>query len=116
MELPQWASDEVTIARPGRKASRGTQVDDWDNSRKHTISGCSVQPTSTESGTDTSAGAQSVDAVLFAPPEADIQIGDRVTWQGHDCAIVGVPISRHSPLGSFGHTKVYLTSRGTWRR
>lgn len=116
MDLPQWAQDSVTVTRPARKASRGAAVDDWANATTHEIAGCSVQQTATTSDTADTAGAQTVDATLFAPPGADVAVGDRVTFQGHDYAIVGVPLSRTSPFGSFGHTKAYLRSWGSWRR
>lgn|GEM_PF-1182862 len=116
MDLPQWARDSVTVTRPARKQSRGATVDDWANATTHTIDGCSVQPTSTTSDTSDASGAQTVDATLFAPSGADVAVGDKVTFRGHDYAIVGVPLSRTSPFGSFGHTKAYLRSWGSWRR
>ena len=116
MDLPQWARDSVTVTRPARSQSRGATVDDWGNSSKHVIDGCSVQPTSTTSDTSDASGGQVVDATLFAPSGADVAVGDMVTFRGHDFAVVGVPISRTSPFGSFGHTKAYLRSWGSWRR
>lgn len=116
MRLPTWARDSVLVTRPARKESRGATVDDWSQPIVFRVDGCSVQPTGTTSDTGDTASAQTVDATLFAPSDADIRVGDKVTFQGHDYAISGVPLSRTSPFGSFGHTKAYLTSWGSWRR
>ena len=107
MALPTFCRDVLTITRPGVKDSRGVSIPDWDNTTTHTISGCSVQPQDTDTVFD-AREAIIVHAKLFLPPGADIQAGDKVTFDGVDYAILGKPLPITSPTGHLSHIRAAL--------
>lgn len=107
MALPSFCRDEVTILRPSEKYSRGVKIRDWDNTSTHVISGCSVQPQDTSTSYDSREGV-TVRAKLYLPPNADIQVGDHVEWDGHVFAIDGEPLPINSPTGRLLHLKAQL--------
>lgn len=108
MSLPSFCRDEITVARAGVKSSRGVNIRDWDNATTHKITGCSVQPTGTDSTYDTREGVV-VRAKAYLPPDADIQAGDRVSWQGRTFIVDGQPLPINSPTGRLLHIKATLT-------
>ena len=108
MPLPSFCRDEITVVRAGVKDSRGVQIRDWDNATTHKITGCSVQPTSTESNYDIREGVV-VRAKAYLPPDADIKAGDRVEWQDKVFAVDGQPLPINSPTGRLLHIKATLT-------
>lgn len=107
MALPSFCRDVVTILRASEKNSRGVIIRDWDNPTSHTISGCSVQPQDTSTSYDSREGV-TVRAKAYLPPNADIQAGDHVEWNGHVFAIDGEPLPINSPTGRLLHVKAQL--------
>ena len=80
--LPSFCRDTITRIRPGSKVSRGSTIPDWSSSEinSKTISGCSMQPASTSLSEDGRVLGISDLYTLFAPPDADIQAGDRIQY------------------------------------
>lgn len=82
--LPSFCIQEVTRIRPATKTVRGSVVPDWDEKKvsKVDIGGVSMQPASTSLSTDGRVLGISDRYTLFAPPDADIQAGDRIAFNG----------------------------------
>lgn len=80
--LPSFCNQTVTRIRPGTKESRGSTIPDWSEDKISTksITGCSVQPASTSLSEDGRVLGISDLYTLFAPPDADIQAGDRISF------------------------------------
>lgn len=79
--LPSFCIQTVTRIRPKTtKTVRGSVVPDWENASEKEISGCSVQPASTSLSQDGRVLGISDLYTLFAPPDADIQTGDRISF------------------------------------
>lgn len=89
--LPSWCNDTITVIRPGTTTSRGSTVPDWLNTLTHDISGCSVQPATTSLSQDGRVLGVSEGLTIYMPPDADIQAGDRITWQGDTYQVMGEP-------------------------
>lgn len=106
--LPSWCNDAVTVERARLITYNRRTERDWAHAQPHTLTGCSVQPagTSTDFGAvDAVAGA---DAVLYAPPGADIQEGDRVTHGDATYVVDGIPYEWQSPYGHVSHVQARL--------
>jgi hypothetical protein len=110
--LPSFCTDDVIVTRPALKAERGTQVNDWANATTHTVSGCSVQPVQGSTAWTDPRQAVTVRAVLFAPPNADIQSGDRIEYAGQKFSVDGAPMPWKSPTGAVSHVQCSLVD---WR-
>jgi hypothetical protein len=110
--LPSWCIDSVTVIRAPMVAIRGTFERDWSRATSHTVSGCSLQGTSTSTNRNDPRDAAVSAAQLFAPPNADIEEGDRIQLGGHVYSVDGFALSNRSPFGSCDHTLCFLTE---WR-
>lgn len=105
--LPSFCRHTVTIHRAPLKDARGSLVRDWENASTHEITGCSVQPSSTASNFERE--EQVTDRwQLYAPPQADIQTGDRVEFNGTLYEIDGAPYNWPSPTGRVAHLQAHL--------
>lgn len=106
--LPRWCTDTVTVTRAPLVDSRGSKVRDWANASEHAVAGCSVQ----YSSSDTDFGDRAANAYgrwrIFAPPGADIQDGDRVSFGGSTFEVDGVTADRRSPTGACSHLQATL--------
>lgn len=112
--LHEWCDDTVTVIRAPKIVSRGSEVRDWDNATEHVIKGCSVQPSASTRDFAGRAEQSKFSFHMFAPPNADIEAGDRIradvgvngelTFE-----IDGVPYSRKSPTGRVSSVQVDLT-------
>lgn len=80
--LPSFCKDTVTRLRPKMQESRGSLIPDWSTPESLLISGCSMQPASTSLTTDGRVLGISDLYMLFAPSNADIRAGDRITFNG----------------------------------
>lgn len=80
--LPSFCNQTVTRIRPGTTSSRGSTIYSWASDKISTksIGGCSMQPASTTLSTDGRVLGISDLYTLFAPPDADIQAGDRIQY------------------------------------
>ena len=89
--LPSFCNQSVTRIRPASTTSRGSTVPDWTDNKvnKKTIGGCSVQPASTSLSEDGRVLGISDLYTLFAPPDADIQTGDRIVFNSKTYTIDG---------------------------
>lgn len=89
--LPSFCRDTITRVRPGTTTSRGSTIPDWSTERisTKTISGCSMQPASTSLSEDGRVLGISDLYTLFAPPDADIQDGDRIVFNNKTYTIDG---------------------------
>ena len=101
--LPSFANDVVTVERAALVASRGTYIQDWANAVSRSVSGCSFQPVQGSTAWTDPRQAVSVRAVLYLPPETDIQAGDRVSYGGMTYGIDGAPQIVTSPTGAVSH-------------
>ena len=110
--LPRFCKDVVTVKRAEQVDKRGTTVLDWSSPTTFEISGCSVQPSTTSRDFDGRALQVSEDWVLYAPPDADVQAGDRVEWHGSVFEINGSPMPWESPTGRVSHVWARLVE---WR-
>lgn len=111
MALPSFANDEITVYRAAFKGDRGTKIRDWAKATHHTISGCSVQMRETSTSYD-AREAVSVRAVIYLPPDADIEAHDKVVYETVEYAIDGAPLLLKSPTGRLTHKKATLID---WR-
>lgn len=110
--LPSFARAAIVRYRAPYIEQRGTRVRDWSQAQALGITGCSLQPGagSTDWGDDRHAAA--ADAVLYAPPGADIADGDRIEFRGSVWAVDGIPVQWESPTGAVDHVEARLM---TWR-
>lgn len=106
--LPSFCTDVVTVERAPLVESRGTRVPDWQNPQTWTVAGCSVQPVSSDTAWTDVRQAVTVRAVLYAPSGADIQAGDRITYEGVRYAVSGAPMAWKSPTGRVSHVQCSL--------
>ncbi|MBW3077692.1 hypothetical protein [Bifidobacterium simiiventris] len=109
MMLPSFCHDTITVSRAPLIEERGSHIPDWTHAETHTIGHCSVQP----AGSSLSLGDPRVlnTQILqtaYLPPDADIQAGDRITWQGVDYVIDGEPAHWTSPTGILDHIVISL--------
>lgn len=89
--LPTFCRDTVTRIRPSTTTSRGSTIFDWSEDKVSTksISGCSMQPASTSLSEDGRVLGISDTYTLFAPPDADIKAGDRISFDSKVYTIEG---------------------------
>ena len=108
--LPSFCRTSLTFKRAGMKLVRGTKVEDWSSATDHVVIGCSVQPVNVGAAQPDQARVQSVEADLtvYAPPGADIEVGDRVDWGDKTWRVTDVPLAWESPTGRVSHTVVSL--------
>ena len=106
--LPSWFNQTVTRIRPGEKTSRGSVVPVWDNTDELTISGCSVQPSSTTLSQDGRVLGISDSWTLYMPDGTDVQEGDRIRYGGSDYVVMGVPRPWVSPTGGLSNMQVSI--------
>lgn len=114
--LPSWCRDTVTVVRPTMRDSRGTQVADWTSASRHSVSGCSVQISTTSSDRDGRQQAELL-ATLYLPEGADVRRGDRIEWvdnagETHEFVVDGMCMPWRSPTGRLSHVQAHLTE---WR-
>jgi len=91
--LPSHARQTVTRIRPGTKTVRGSDLPDWSESAVSTlkISGCSVQPASTELSQDGRVLGIMDGLTCYMPPGSDVMEGDRIVYDGETYTINGAP-------------------------
>lgn len=108
--LPSFCRDTVTRIRPGKKESRGIDVPDWNESAvsRLTITGCSMQPSSTSLSQDGRVLGISDEYTLFAPPNADIEAGDRIEFNNKQYDVQGDVRIQPSATGRLDHIQVTL--------
>ena len=105
--LPSFANQSVTRIRPTTKTTRGSNVPDWSNPDRLVISGCSVQPASTDLFQDGRVLGILDGMTCYMPPGADIQEGDRIEFDGNVYTIDGAP-RKWPAAGNLAHTQLRL--------
>lgn len=110
--LPSFCKDAVTVKRAQLVDSRGSKVLDWSSPQEFTLSGCSVQPNTTTRDFDGRTIQVSEDWIIYAPPNSDLQAGDRIEWQGLTFELNGAPMPWQSPTGRVSHVWARLNE---WR-
>ena len=108
MALPSWASQTVTIIRPGTTTSRGSTIPDWTTSTSTTVTGCSVQPASTSLTQDGRVQGIYDGMTAYLPPGTDVQEGDRITYDGLTYTVDGTPRKWISATGQASNIQVNL--------
>ena len=106
--LPSFCNESITVERATMRDSRGSQVQDWTHPTTWTLNGCNVQPVSSSVAWTEQGQAVTVRRVLRCPPDAEIAEGDRVTIDGKQYRIDGVPHPWKSPTGAVSHIEAYL--------
>jgi hypothetical protein len=110
--LPSWCNDSVTVIRAPMVSVRGTKERDWSRAERHVVAGCSVQPIATSTNRNEPRNAVSATMRLLAPPNSDIEAGDRIEFGGGTYSVDGIPPSWRSPFGGCDHMDVTITE---WR-
>ena len=107
MALPSFAKETITVQRATTKLERGVEVLDWDNPKTHTIDGCSVQLSWTNSHRD-SRDAIVLGVFAYLPPDADIAANDKVIYEGAEYCVDGAPFLSKSPTGRLSYIRASL--------
>lgn len=90
--LPSWASQSVTIVRAKTTTtSRGSVIPDWTNVETTTVSGCSVQPSTTSLSLDGRVLGTSESWTAYLPEGTDVKAGDHIIFEGETYEINGEP-------------------------
>lgn len=91
--LPSFANQSIVRVRPGTKVSRGSTIPDWsqDKINKKTITGCSVQPSTTSLSQDGRVLGISDSWTAYVPEGSDVQSGDHIEFDGNTFEINGEP-------------------------
>ena len=99
MALPSWARDTVTRIRPGTTVNRGSTEPDWSEDKVSTltISGCSVQPSTTTLSQDGRVLGITDLWMCYFPPGSDVAAGDKIIWNNKEYQLVGEPRIWTSP-------------------
>ena len=105
--LPSFCKDTVTRVRAGVKESRGSTIPDWEKASRKSITGCSMQPATTSLSTDGRVLGITDLYTLFAPPNSDIEAGDRIVFQGKTYEIDG-DVRVQPAAGRLEHIQITL--------
>ena len=106
--LPSFMNQTVIRIRPGTKESRGSTIPDWDNATVTDILRCSMQPSGTSLSQDGRVLGITDTYTLFAPPDADIEAGDRIKYRGKTYQIDGDVRIQPSATGRLDHLNITL--------
>lgn len=101
--MPTFCNDTVTRWRAPLVDSRGTKIRDWQSAQPAKVAGCSVQPAGANATFGEQRNGAEYSAVLYMPPNADIEQGDRVEFDGFKYSIEGGPMMWRSPTGRVTH-------------
>lgn len=108
MMLPSFFCEIVTVSRAPLISSRGASERDWSAAQAHEVPGCFVEPISTSQARTEPRDGYEDSAMLYAPPGADIERGDRVTCASGTFSVDGTPLAVGSPTGMASHVRVQL--------
>lgn len=106
--LPSWANDTIIRLRPGETEKRGSIVPDWDNPQTLSVSGCSMQPSSTSLSQDGRVLGITEGYTCYLPPGTDVAAGDKIRFENKDYQIIGEPRTWTSPTGRVNSIQVQL--------
>ena len=103
-----WATQTIKRIRPGIKTVRGSDIRDWDNTDELEISGCSVQPAGNSLSQNGHETGIFDGYTCYAPCNADIQVGDRIEFEGQVFEINGEPNRWASATGNLNNMLLNL--------
>ena len=90
--LPSFANQTITVARAKTTiTSRGSEVPDWTNTEKTTVTGCSIQPASASLSQDGRILGIADGWTAYVPEGTDVKAGDRIEFDGQIIEINGAP-------------------------
>ena len=90
--LPSFANQTITVVRAKTTiTSRGSEVPDWTNTEKTTVTGCSIQPASTSLSQDGRILGIADGWTAYVPEGTDVKAGDRIEFDGQIFEINGAP-------------------------
>ena len=90
--LPSFANQTITVVRAKTTiTSRGSEVPDWTNTEKTTVTGCSIQPASASLSQDGRILGIADGWTAYVPEGTDVKAGDRIVVDGETYAINGEP-------------------------
>lgn len=90
--LPSFANQTITVVRSKTTiTSRGSEVPDWTNTEKTTVTGCSIQPASTSLSQDGRILGIADGWTAYVPEGTDVKAGDRIDVDGESYTINGEP-------------------------
>ena len=90
--LPSFANQTITVVRAKTTTtSRGSEVPDWTNTEKTTVTGCSIQPASASLSQDGRILGIADGWTAYVPEGTDVKAGDRIVVDGESYAINGEP-------------------------
>ena len=107
--LPSFANQTITVARAKTTTtSRGSEVPDWTNTDKTTVSGCSIQPASTSLSQDGRILGIADGWTAYVPEGTDVKAGDRIEFDGQIFEINGASRKWTGPMRT-SHIQLNLT-------
>ena len=90
--LPSFANQTITVVRAKTTiTSRGSEVPDWTNTEKTTVTGCSIQPASTSLSQDGRILGIADGWTAYVPEGTDVKAGDRIEFDGQIFEINSAP-------------------------
>ena len=90
--LPSFCNQSIKVVRAKKTTnSRGSEVPDWSDTTKTTVSGCSIQPASTSLSLDGRILGISDGWTAYVPEGTDVKVGDHIEFDGETYEINGEP-------------------------
>ena len=101
-------NDTVTVIRAAIATKNGMEYRDWSKATSHTVS--RVQVVAQSTSRDFNGRVENVTdrRTLRASYDADIAVGDRVTWNGGSYEVEGEVFHTKSPTGRVSSTRCTL--------
>ncbi len=106
--IASFCTQTVTVERPRMTPSRGSEVADWSRPEVFEVPGCSVQPGAFETERDGRAANVQGGARMWAPPDADVRLGDRVHALGETWSVEAAPPAWPAGAGQLAHREIAL--------
>lgn len=107
--LPSFCNQTIYVVRAKKTTtSRGSEVPDWSDTTKTTVSGCSVQPASTSLSQDGRILGINDSWTAYVPEGTDVKAGDHIEFDGEIYDINGEPRKWTGPSRT-SHIQLNLT-------
>jgi hypothetical protein len=105
---PQLRSPNSGVLLPQR---------DWDNATQVTVTGVSIQPVVTTETRDAAGIQSNEDWRIFSQRgvKLDLQVGDRVLWEGRVMDVIGLPQSWPGLTSGWHHSEVLVRAQSPAR-
>lgn len=102
-----FARQSVTRLRAAVRTVRGSDIFDWSDPDTLEITGCSVQPGTTELSQDGRVLGVLDGLTCYMPIGSDVKEGDRIQYEGNVYEINGMPKVWHG-VGNSSHIQLVL--------